>query len=173
MPYDQDRIMWQLSFPLEEAEAKKLSAQGAKAMKDEACRRLQWHDPIPQVLAATGESEITGYPVYDRKLFDPLLLREKGSVTLLGDAAHPMSPFKGQGANQALLDALSLARMIRVGCDNNPEWRETGIRKTALNTFEEEMAERSASKVEDSARAAVLLHSREVLVEGDAPRGRG
>jgi salicylate hydroxylase len=172
MPYDKENIMWQLSFPLDEAQAKQLSKQGPKAMKEEALKRLQWHSPIPQILEATQEAEITGYPVYDRKVFDPQLLTDKGGVTLLGDAAHPMSPFKGQGANQAILDALSLARKIRVECDDDPQWREKGIRETVLNAFEKEMADRSASKVEDSARAAELLHSSVVLEEGDAPRGR-
>lgn len=173
MPYDKDTIMWQLSFPMSEKEAKKLSAQGAEAMKDEACRRLfSWHDPIPQILTATLQTNITGYPVYDRELFDPSLLKDKGSVTVLGDAAHPMSPFKGQGANQALLDALTLARKIYVNCGQNPQWRETGIRDCVLSDFEEEMARRSASKVEGSAKAAQLLHSEVVLHEGDEPRGQ-
>jgi 2-polyprenyl-6-methoxyphenol hydroxylase-like FAD-dependent oxidoreductase len=174
MPYDKDTIMWQLSFPLSESEAKKVSAEGPQAMKAEALRRLtSWHDPIPQILTATDESQITGYPVYDRALFDPTSLEEKGNVTLLGDAAHPMSPFKGQGANQALLDALALARKISVECDRNPDWRETRIRKTILAPFEKEMARRSAPKVEGSAKAVELLHSPAVLHEGDEPRGRG
>lgn len=173
MPYDADTIMWQASFPLSELEAKELSAQGAGSMKAEVCRRFAWHQPIPQILQATVESQITGYPVYDRELFDPTFLQDKGSVTLLGDAAHPMSPFKGQGANQALLDALMLARKIRVECDKNLNWREVGLRKLVLNDFEKEMAERSASKVEDSAKAVQVLHSKAVLHEGDAPRGRG
>lgn len=173
MPYDNDHIMWQLSFPLTEEEAKALSKKGARAMKEEGLSRLQgWHEPIPQILKATAEAQITGYPVYDRELFDPSLLEGKGSVTLLGDSAHPMSPFKGQGANQALLDALSLARMITKVCDADSQWREKGLREVVLHDYEHQMAKRSASKVQDSAKAAKLLHSPEVLKEGNAPRGR-
>lgn len=172
MPYTSDSIMWQLSFPMTEEAAKALSALGPTALKEEACRRTQWHDPIPQIMAATPETEISGYPVYDRELPDADLLAKGGQVTLIGDAAHPMSPFKGQGANQALLDALALARGIARGCRPKSQWRKAGIRESVLNEFESEMLERSAIKVKDSAEAAAFLHSEIVLHEGDEPRGR-
>ncbi|MBC7411875.1 MAG: FAD-dependent monooxygenase [Bacteroidia bacterium] len=171
MPYAFDSIMWQLSFPLPENEAKALSAQGPKALKEEACRRTQWHSPIPQIVSATMEAQVTGYPVYDRELLQPKLLQQCGNITLIGDAAHPMSPFKGQGANQALLDALALARVIYKECNLSSQWRQVGIRETVLTKFEAEMLERSASKVKDSAAAAQFLHSEAVLYEGDMPRG--
>jgi 2-polyprenyl-6-methoxyphenol hydroxylase-like FAD-dependent oxidoreductase len=172
MPYTSDSVMWQLSFPMSENEAKALSAQGPKALKEEACRRTQWHSPIPQILATTLENQISGYPVYDRELLDSELLNKAGQVTLIGDAAHPMSPFKGQGANQALLDALTLARGILKGCKPLSQWRKAGIRESVLTDFETEMLERSAVKVKDSADAAQFLHSEIVLHEGDEPRGR-
>jgi len=172
MPYDADSVMWQLSFPMSESEAKVLSAKGAQALKAEACRRTPWHDPIPQILAATLESQVSGYPVYDRELLQPEDLLNTGPVTLIGDAAHPMSPFKGQGANQALLDALSLARTIFKQCKTAPSWRMAGIRQSILAEFELEMLNRSASKVKDSAAAAQFLHSEIALYEGDEPRGR-
>ncbi len=172
MPYTSDSIMWQLSFPMPEEEAKVLSAKGTKALKEEACRRTQWHNPIPQILAATQETQISGYPVYDRELINNELLENAGAVTLIGDAAHPMSPFKGQGANQALLDALSLAREIAKGCKSLKHWKEKGVRKSALEQFESEMIERSASKVKDSAAAAEFLHSEIALYEGNEPRGK-
>lgn len=172
MPYTSDSVMWQLSFPMPEKEAKALSNQGSQTLKEEACRRAQWHDPIPPILAATLETHITGYPVYDRELLDPEFLEKCGQVTLIGDAAHPMSPFKGQGANQALLDALTLARGISRGCRAASQWRKAGVRKSVLTEFEAEMLDRSATKVKDSADAAQLLHSKSVLHEGDVPRGR-
>ena len=172
MPYSSDSVMWQFSFPMPEEEAKALSAQGAQALKEEACRRAQWHEPIPQILAATLLTQLSGYPVYDRELLKSEWLEKAGAVTLIGDAAHPMSPFKGQGANQALLDALALARHISIACTTFSKWREDGVRETILTEFEEEMLARSAAKVKDSAEAAELLHSKEVLREGDGPKGR-
>ncbi|RTY86924.1 FAD-dependent oxidoreductase [Flavobacterium sp. RSP15] len=172
MPYTSDSVMWQLSFPMPEQEAKTLSAQGRQALKEEARHRTQWHDPIPQILAATLEAQISGYPVYDRELLQSEMMEKWGCVTLIGDAAHPMSPFKGQGANQALLDALSLAREISKGCSPLSQWRKVGIRESVLMKFEAEMLERSGIKVRDSAAAAEFLHSDIVLQEGDSPRGR-
>ena len=171
MPYDAHSIMWQLSFQLTETEAKELSSQGAAALKKEACRRTQWHKPIPDILAATQEAQISGYPVYDRELLQTSLLKNIGPLTLIGDAAHPMSPFKGQGANQALLDALALARAIAINCKPSTEWRDVGLRKQVLSEFEENMMARSAVKVNESREAAQFLHSDIVLQEGNITRG--
>ncbi len=172
MPFDSDSVMWQLSFPMQEVEAKNLSGKGKKALKEEAIYRTPWHAPIPQILAATQEAQISGYPVYDRALLTTELLENAGPATLIGDAAHPMSPFKGQGANQALLDALSLAREIFKNCKPLSHWRKAELRESVLIPFETKMLERSKSKVEDSAAAAQFLHSEIALYEGDEPRGR-
>ncbi len=172
MPFDADSIMWQLSFPMSEDEAKNLSNKGSEALKEEAIRRTNWHSPVPEIINATLASQISGYPVYDRSLLTSELMKNFGNATLIGDAAHPMSPFKGQGVNQALLDALSLAREISKKCRPLSQWRTIGIRKSVLSDFESEMIQRSSVKVEDSAAAAQFLHSEIALYEGNEPRGK-
>lgn len=171
MPFDANSVMWQLSFPMHEVEAIALSNKGSEFLKQEAVKRTQWHTPIPQIVAATHSNLITGYPVYDRELLTNTLLEKCGNATLIGDAAHPMSPFKGQGANQALLDALALARAITKGCNATPNWRNTDLRTSILTEYETEMLQRSAIKVKDSAEAANFLHSDVVLHNADEPRG--
>jgi 2-polyprenyl-6-methoxyphenol hydroxylase-like FAD-dependent oxidoreductase len=74
--------------------------------KREVLERFQsWHAPIPTVIAATGEGAILRNDIYDRP---PLHHWGAGRVTLLGDAAHPMTPNLGQGACQAIEDAVVL-----------------------------------------------------------------
>lgn len=171
MPFSSDEIMWQFSYPISEELAIKLSAQGSKALKkDVFVRTKNWHSPIPEIISATAHKNISGYPVYDREVLNPDLLNKIGAVTLIGDAAHSMSPFKGQGANQALLDALLLAKLIYKNCKYK-NWQEDGIRASVLNQFEKEMLERTAIKVEDSRKAANILHSETVLIESNQPRG--
>jgi len=47
--------------------------------------------------------------LYDR---DPLPTWTKGRLTLLGDAAHPILPHLGQGANQSIEDGIALAKIL-------------------------------------------------------------
>lgn len=47
--------------------------------------------------------------LYDR---EPLPIWSKGRLTLLGDAAHPMLPHLGQGANQSIEDGMALATIL-------------------------------------------------------------
>lgn len=170
MPYSSNAVMWQLSCPMAESEAKELSAKGAFALKEEALKRVQWHSPIPQIIAATDASYISGYPVYDREILDSELKENGANVTVIGDAAHPMSPFKGQGANQALLDALALAQKI-YNTFHYTGWKKDELRAQVLTPFEKEMMERSSVKVKDSAAAVEVLHSMKVFEGGDQPRG--
>ena len=173
MPFTKDTIMWQFSFPLSEKEAIALSKKGSKALKEKVINLTnEWHSPILDIVSKTELSKISGYPVYDREPLNPKDLVEYDTVTLLGDAAHPMSPFKGQGANQALLDALDLAREITIGCRTNYDWKAKGLRLNVLTSFEEKMLKRAGKKVKDSAQAAKVLHTPVVLQKGDKTRGR-
>ncbi len=66
-----------------------------------------WDPRIGEVLKQVGKT--FRWALYDR---EPLPTWSKGRLTLLGDAAHPMLPHLGQGANQSIEDGMALATIL-------------------------------------------------------------
>jgi salicylate hydroxylase len=71
-------------------------------------REFAGWDPLVEAIIAHVETTFW-WGLYDRQ---PLPRWTCGRLTLLGDAAHPMLPHVGQGANQAIEDAVTLATLL-------------------------------------------------------------
>ncbi|HEY1244121.1 MAG TPA: FAD-dependent monooxygenase [Hyphomicrobiaceae bacterium] len=65
-------------------------------------------DPLVGAIIARIDTTFR-WGLYDR---EPLARWTEGRLTLLGDAAHPMLPHAGQGANQAIEDGVALAAVL-------------------------------------------------------------
>jgi 2-polyprenyl-6-methoxyphenol hydroxylase-like FAD-dependent oxidoreductase len=105
VPMSKSRVYW---FATKNAQEGAGDASIGRKQEVLECFR-GWHEPIESLIAATDENTILRNDIYDRK---PLTGWTKGLVTLLGDAAHPMTPNLGQGACQAIEDAVALADCI-------------------------------------------------------------
>jgi len=69
-----------------------------------------WHAPIGDLIEATAPEEVRRLPIED--LAGPVPSFRRGRCVLLGDAAHAMTPDLGQGGNQAMEDASTLAALL-------------------------------------------------------------
>lgn len=103
---DAQRLYWEGIFATEAGGADPPGAR-KQAVAD---RFAGWHHPVEAIIAATDEAAITRADVYDRP---PTKRWGEGRVTLLGDAAHPMTNAAGQGANQTIEDAVVLASRLQ------------------------------------------------------------
>jgi 2-polyprenyl-6-methoxyphenol hydroxylase-like FAD-dependent oxidoreductase len=102
------------------------------------------------ITSATSELRYDGVLV-DR---DPLPSWGTGRVTLIGDAAHPMLPHTGQGAAQAIVDAVMLGKMLT---------GDTDVERT-LRAFEAERQPKTAALVRQGRRTARFMRIRDPIV---------
>jgi 2-polyprenyl-6-methoxyphenol hydroxylase-like FAD-dependent oxidoreductase len=109
VPLSHHRVYWFATRTVPEGEDD--LAPEAPGRKQALLRLFHgWYAPIPTLIHATAEDAMLRTDIYDRP---PLAAWSHGRVTLLGDAAHPMTPNLGQGACQALEDAIVLAASLQ------------------------------------------------------------
>ena len=77
------------------------------------------------------------------------------NLTLIGDAAHVMPPFAGEGANMAMLDALDLSECLTSGMYNSLT--------EAISVYEKNMQKRASIAAKESLENGELMHSENAL----------
>ncbi len=108
LPLNNGRMYWFVGKNMSAGEGKDDTAEQKKQLLRDLFRG--WHAPIEAVIEATDPATIIRADVYE---LEPLQHWSKGRVTLLGDAAHAMTPNMGQGACQAIEDAVVLGSCMK------------------------------------------------------------
>ncbi|WP_018546730.1 FAD-dependent monooxygenase [Streptomyces sp. LaPpAH-108] len=134
-----------------------------------------WHQPVPDILAAARPEDVLRHDVYH--LARPLPAYHLGRTALLGDAAHAMPPMLGQGANQAIEDAVVLAhRAARQAAHHAPDLaaytaerlpRATGIARRSVQAARLNLADgRITCALRDNALALASKAVPTLLLRG-------
>ena len=130
--------------------ARLVHATGDELIKTTLHLMTGWHATLRALIEATARETVT---VFEVKTAERIAPWSTGRVTLLGDALHNMTPYRGMGANMALLDADLLRRaLLRVH-------RGESELIPALHGNEAEMIDRGFRAVEASLKQMKQVHS--------------
>jgi 2-polyprenyl-6-methoxyphenol hydroxylase-like FAD-dependent oxidoreductase len=106
--------------------------------------------PLPHLIAATEPADVQHWVLRDRR---PLKQWSKGRVTLVGDAAHPTSPYAAYGAGMATEDGYFLGRRL-AGIDLTDH---TAVR-AALDAYETPRKPHTARQVQQAYALGKVFH---------------
>jgi 2-polyprenyl-6-methoxyphenol hydroxylase-like FAD-dependent oxidoreductase len=113
-----------------------------------------WHDPIPALIGSVSPDRVLHDDVY--WLAEPLPAYHHGRVAILGDAAHAMTPHLGQGACQAIEDAIVLASVTAPAASAGSAPETAAALSLGLAAYTDARLPRTRMVVEGSHRATRL-----------------
>ncbi|KPE49199.1 FAD-dependent oxidoreductase [Chryseobacterium indologenes] len=112
----------------------------------------EWNN-IWDELFENAESPFIPRPIYYMPLAQGW--KTRSNLTLIGDAAHVMPPFAGEGANMAMLDALELSKYLTN--DNCHSMEE------AIALYESQMRKRATKAIQESLENGERMHAEKAL----------
>ncbi|WP_370935621.1 FAD-dependent oxidoreductase [Amycolatopsis sp. cg13] len=134
-------VMWSYGAKAERFPAD-LAELDPPALRSLMLERIRdWHPGFSRLVAGSLDATVAMLPI---RTSVPVREWETGPVTLLGDAVHSMTPFRGIGANIALRDAQVLCRTLSRGGDVT----------AAVADYERQMRKYAYPQVRGSLRSA-------------------
>ena len=109
-----------------------------------------WADWMVTLIQASCEQTMGFRAYYDKR---PAKQVHFDDTWLIGDAAHPMSPFRGLGANLAMQDASQLAQYLLSLPINKRD-------KKNANAVEKRLVKAGANAIKQSRRNTYSLHNK-------------
>lgn len=158
-------LLWGLFFPSDvpPQETNDLTRRGGGILTERGKLKMMkmiedggYSDLIKTVVRQTEASDITEAGIFDRKNLDLSYSSEGKLIAILGDAAHPQSPFLGQGVNMAIADGYTLASRIALGLkaagDNDNNNNKDAVTK-AISAYDSTERRNSAKMVVEESRS--------------------
>ncbi len=152
--YDSDEyVMWGFSAHREWlAPQLDVAALPGEQSKSLALAQMKaWHPALRRLVERADPATMTAF---DAKSAEAVAPWKTGAVTLLGDALHNMTPFRGMGANMALRDAAALRDALVAIAERRAAPTE------ALAVYERDMIEQGFAAVNASSAEMRRLHAR-------------
>ncbi|QRR00709.1 FAD-dependent oxidoreductase [Dyadobacter sandarakinus] len=131
---------WSIASGVRFHEVASAAAWFAQTFKD-------WH-PLFHELVSSENTSFIVRPQYHFPIDQTW--KSMPNLTILGDAAHRMPPYAGEGVNMAMQDALELSEAIMASPEDLP---------AAFCAFEQKMLERTAEVTKITLEATAMLHS--------------
>jgi 2-polyprenyl-6-methoxyphenol hydroxylase-like FAD-dependent oxidoreductase len=139
VPNFSDYLYWVIcTAPFQYADSMPKTMEEKKQFLERAVQH--WHPSLQHLLCAASHESSACSLVLSSK--PDIGLQHERLVTLVGDAAHAMSPMGGSGADTAIRNAADLAQTIAL----------EGVTAQSVASFEVRMAQRSKDKIEHSFR---------------------
>lgn len=164
-PENENEIIWALSYlsntPREPQRGSKTLAKGRENSQedekllpiiDEILERggKDFPEPIPRMIKATSPATLRVLSCYDKMPHHCV-----GNIVFIGDSTHPLTPFSGAGANQAICDAVSLAKQLFN--------KKNKTLQSAIEVFDKEMITRTTSFVLQGRETIRMLHEKSLF----------